>query len=148
MFCALPVTATRNAQACLTEHLCQYLVLSGFCATFFDTVLDDNALADGLQQTVGTSDQAWSSRGTRKSKGSQQTLGTIRRAQQMWNLQIQQTLGTIRRAQQMWNSQIQGVATNTGHIKTRATDVELANLRGATTAGRYRHTCKMWNLQS
>ena len=59
-----------------------------FCATFFDTVLDDNALADGLQQTVGTSDQAWSSRGTRKSKGSR---------------------------------------TNTGHIKTRATDVKLAN---------------------
>ena len=51
------------------------------------------------------------------------------------------------RATDMELAKLRG-ATNTGHNDTRATDMELAKLRGATTAGRYRHTCKMWNLQS
>ena len=48
----------------------------------------------------------------------------------VWDSQLEQTLGTIKGAQQTWNLQIRGVATDAGHHKTRAKDVELANPRG------------------
>ena len=56
----------------------------------------------------------------------------------------QQTLGTMRRAQQMWNLRVRGVLTNTGHNATRAADVELANLRGATNAWETENLRFLW----
>ena len=86
-------------------------------------------------------------RGTRKSKGLQQTLGTIKG---VWNLQIrgaQQTLGATRCAQQVWNSQIQGAQQTLGATRC-AQKTWNSQIQGAQqTLGATRCAQKTWNSQ-